>query len=183
MPNDLDSTLLEKQQPACLRISGELDLVSAIGCKRQVGIMETSVGGRNWHVQLPKISNVKSGQDPHAPIAAWFTQLGAAFLSDDFAILLVAEYHHLSALGQKQTYAVQHGMSALPPIATAKADARNRSCPLYPRKQTCAAQLGMSALGQKRTLQRLVDHLVSGGEQRRRHSEAKRFCSLEVDHE
>jgi hypothetical protein len=28
----------------------------------------------------------------------------------------------MSALGQKQTYAVQHAMSALPPIATAKAD-------------------------------------------------------------
>jgi hypothetical protein len=27
----------------------------------------------------------------------------------------------MSALGQKQTYAVQNGMSALPPIATAKA--------------------------------------------------------------
>jgi hypothetical protein len=28
----------------------------------------------------------------------------------------------MSALGQKPTYAVQHVMSALPPIATAKAD-------------------------------------------------------------
>jgi hypothetical protein len=28
----------------------------------------------------------------------------------------------MSALGQKQTYAVQNGLSALPPIATAKAD-------------------------------------------------------------
>ena len=28
----------------------------------------------------------------------------------------------MSALGQKQTYAVQKGMSALPPIATEKAD-------------------------------------------------------------
>ena len=28
----------------------------------------------------------------------------------------------MSALGQKRTYAVQNGMSALPPIATAKAD-------------------------------------------------------------
>jgi hypothetical protein len=37
---------------------------------------------------------------------------------------------------------------ALPPIATAKADSRKRSCPLYPRKRTCAVQLQMSALGQ-----------------------------------
>src|SRR5215510_14103904 len=44
----------------------------------------------------------------------------------------------MSALGQKQTYAVQNGMSALPPIATVKADIRKRSCLLDPRKQTCA---------------------------------------------
>jgi hypothetical protein len=36
----------------------------------------------------------------------------------------------MSALGQKRTYAVHQAMSALPPIATAKADSRNRSCPL-----------------------------------------------------
>src|SRR5262245_52969896 len=42
-------------------------------------------------------------------------------------------------------------MSALPPIATAKADFRTRSCPLYPRKQTCASHSLMSALGLKRT--------------------------------
>jgi hypothetical protein len=37
----------------------------------------------------------------------------------------------MSALGQKQTFAAQKGMSALPPIATAKADFRTRSCLLY----------------------------------------------------
>src|SRR5215813_4436814 len=57
----------------------------------------------------------------------------------------------MSAMGQKQTYAVQQPMSALLPIATAKADSRNTPCPLYLRKRTCAVQLGMSALGQKRT--------------------------------
>jgi hypothetical protein len=36
----------------------------------------------------------------------------------------------MSALGQKQTYAVHKAMSALPPIATAKADSRK------PRKRT-----------------------------------------------
>src|SRR5262249_10046538 len=70
---------------------------------------------------------------------------------------------------QKQTYALQKAMSASPPIATAKADIRNRSCPLYPRKRTCAVQGGMSALGQKRThaVQQkgsLFDHLVGEGE-------------------
>src|SRR5262245_2995910 len=57
----------------------------------------------------------------------------------------------MSALGQKQTCAVQKAMSALLPIATAKADTRKRPCPLYPRKRTCAVQTVMSALGQKRT--------------------------------
>jgi len=54
----------------------------------------------------------------------------------------------MSALGHKQTYAVQNGMSALPPIATAKADIRKQSCLLYARKRTCAVQLQMSAKGQ-----------------------------------
>jgi hypothetical protein len=70
----------------------------------------------------------------------------------------------MSALGQKQTYAVHQPMSALPPIATAKADMPKWSCLLYPRKRTCAVQLEMSALGQKRThaLQQsiLFKHLV-----------------------
>src|SRR5215467_8894262 len=41
----------------------------------------------------------------------------------------------MSALGQKQTYALQKAMSALTPVATAKAYSRKRSCPLYPRKR------------------------------------------------
>jgi hypothetical protein len=57
----------------------------------------------------------------------------------------------MSALGQKQTCAPQNVMSALPPIATAKADIGKLSCLLYPRKRTCAVQLEMSAMGQKRT--------------------------------
>jgi len=60
----------------------------------------------------------------------------------------------MSALGHKQTYAPQQAMSALPPKATAKADIRNRSCLLYPQKQTCAVQWPMSAMGQKRTFVR-----------------------------
>src|SRR5262245_44063969 len=42
-----------------------------------------------------------------------------------------------------------------------------------PQKRTCAVQPGMSAMGQKRTLVRLFDHLVSAGEQRRRRGEAE----------
>jgi hypothetical protein len=40
----------------------------------------------------------------------------------------------MSALGQKQTYALQQAMSA--PIATAKADFRERARPLYLKKRT-----------------------------------------------
>jgi hypothetical protein len=42
-------------------------------------------------------------------------------------------------------------MSALHPIATAKAKFRKRQCLLYPQKRTCAVQEAMSAKGQKRT--------------------------------
>ena len=41
----------------------------------------------------------------------------------------------MSALGHKRTYAVQQPMSALLSIATAKADSRKRSCPLYPESR------------------------------------------------
>jgi hypothetical protein len=44
----------------------------------------------------------------------------------------------MSALGQKQTYALQNVMSALPPIATAKADIRETSC-LLPIADMCGA--------------------------------------------
>jgi hypothetical protein len=62
-----------------------------------------------------------------------------------------ADARRYVCFGSKQTYAVQKGMSALAPIATAKADSLKRSCPLYPQKRTCAVRLGMSAKGQKRT--------------------------------
>jgi len=39
----------------------------------------------------------------------------------------------MSALGQKRTHAVRQRMSALPPIATAKADIGKLSCLLYPQ--------------------------------------------------
>src|SRR5262249_28550069 len=41
----------------------------------------------------------------------------------------------------------------------------------------------MSALGQKRTLAKLLDHLVGAGEQPSRHANAERLGDLEVDKE
>ena len=55
----------------------------------------------------------------------------------------------MSALGQKQTFAVHQPMSALPPIAT------------------LIAHFGISALCQKRTFQ-LFDDLIATRQQRRR---------------
>ena len=46
----------------------------------------------------------------------------------------------MSALGQKQTYAAQQVMSALPPIATAKADfPQTVMSALHPKADMCGA--------------------------------------------
>src|SRR5262245_53757999 len=55
------------------------------------------------------------------------------------------------------------------------------SCPLYPRKRTCAVQWRMSALGQKGTWPRLFDHLIRACEQHRWHGEIKHFRSRKID--
>jgi hypothetical protein len=76
----------------------------------------------------------------------------------------------MSALGQKQTFAVQKGMSALPPIATAKADFRKRSCLLYPESKDvqCSsacplwAKSGLMECSKSRPL---LDHLVGAAKQ------------------
>src|SRR5262249_24129838 len=89
----------------------------------------------------------------------------------------------MSALGQKQTCALHHPMSALPPIATVNAYSRKGSCPLYPRKRTCAVQLVISALGQKRTSGHSFDYLVGAAEQRHRNGESEGLGSLEIDNQ
>jgi len=45
----------------------------------------------------------------------------------------------MSALGQKRTCALQNLKSALPPMATTKADMPHKSCPLYPQADMCSA--------------------------------------------
>ncbi|MGB8896654.1 MAG: hypothetical protein WCD13_20455, partial [Pseudolabrys sp.] len=72
----------------------------------------------------------------------------------------------LSALGHKRTYAVQNGMSALPP----KADMC--SATQYVR----FVPLATNALQQTASL---FDHLVGAGEQRWRHRKAERLRGFE----
>jgi SCO1/SenC len=57
---------------------------------------------------------------------------------------------------------------------------RKKSCPLCPRKRTCAMQLGMSAKGHKRTL-RLLDHLIGSSKKSGRDREAECLGGLQVD--
>jgi hypothetical protein len=57
----------------------------------------------------------------------------------------------MSALGHKRTHALHKGMSALLPIATAKADSRKKLMSALHPKADIAVQEFMSALGQKRT--------------------------------
>jgi len=53
----------------------------------------------------------------------------------------------MSALGQKQTCAVQNVMSALPPIATAKADMPKWSLSALPPKADMCGALGHVCFG------------------------------------
>ena len=60
-------------------------------------------------------------------------------------------------------------------------------CPLYPQKRTWSGASPMSALCQSghsalRQKMSLFDHLVGCGEQRRRHSHAKRLCTSALCH-
>src|SRR5262249_37513029 len=76
----------------------------------------------------------------------------------------------MSALGQKQTYAAQHSMSALPPKADMCGAPEHVRFGLI--ADSCTAAKGS-----------LFDHLVGTGEQRRRNCEAKRLGGLEIDYQ
>jgi hypothetical protein len=52
----------------------------------------------------------------------------------------------MSALGQKQTYALQQAMSALPPIATAKADMPQMVMSALPPKADTDRRLALAVL-------------------------------------
>jgi len=74
-------------------------------------------------------------------------------ISDTPRLTVTIRVGVMSALGQKQTHAVQQPMSALPPIATAKADIRKRSCLLYPQEWTLDHANRMSGLDHERPIQ------------------------------
>ena len=75
----------------------------------------------------------------------------------------------MSALGHKQTFAVQIGMSAL-----------------HPKADMCGATKDVRyvPIADIRTILvcGLFDDLVGTGKQRRRHRDAERLGSLEIDH-
>src|SRR5262245_49479814 len=87
----------------------------------------------------------------------------------------------MSALGQKQTYAPHNGMSALLPIATAKADSRKRAMSALPPKADMCSAVVHVRFGPKADIANLFDHLVRTGDKRGRHGETKRLSSLEID--
>ena len=87
----------------------------------------------------------------------------------------------MSALGHKETFAAQQVMSALPRIATAKADMPQMvMSALAPIADMCGATSDVR-FGPKADI-RLFDHLVGAREQRRRHGEAECLGSLEIDY-
>jgi hypothetical protein len=69
----------------------------------------------------------------------------------------------MSALGQKQTYALQKAMSAL-----------------LPKADMCSA-LAHVCFGPKADIKSLPDHIAGAGKHRRRNCEAECFGGLEVD--
>jgi hypothetical protein len=71
----------------------------------------------------------------------------------------------MSALGQKQTFAVQSGMSALPPIA-----------------DICGAKRYVRFVPIADIRRRLFDHIVSGQKDAVWYGDANRFRGLEIDY-
>ncbi len=73
------------------------------------------------------------------------------WLSANTASLHVARLRRVHDDAQSYANLRFRAMPACPLWVISRHLHRNKSCLLYPRKRTCAVQLGMSALGQKRT--------------------------------
>jgi hypothetical protein len=86
----------------------------------------------------------------------------------------------MSALGHKQTYAVQNGLSALPPIATAKADMpHNVMSALPPKADMCGANRHV-CFGPKADV-RLLDYHIGASEKCLGYGQSERFGRLKID--
>jgi hypothetical protein len=90
----------------------------------------------------------------------------------------------MSALGQKRTCAMHQLMSALPPIATAKADMPQMSMSASPppKADVCGANRHV-CFGPIADMFGLVDHLVGAGKHVRRNGKAEILGRFEIDDE
>ena len=70
----------------------------------------------------------------------------------------------MSALGQKQTYAPQKAVSALPPIATAKADLSQTAMSALPPKADMCGALAHVRYGPIADIGQLSDQLIGAVE-------------------
>ena len=87
----------------------------------------------------------------------------------------------MSALGQKQTYAVQQSMSALPPIATAKAGSRKEHVRFTPENGGVRCATRDVRFGPKADIG-LFDHFVGAAKKCGRECETEGLGSLEIYH-
>ena len=89
----------------------------------------------------------------------------------------------MSALGQKQTYAVQQAMSALPPIATKKADMLQMVMSALPPKADMCSATRDVRFGPIADIANLLNHLIGASDQRFWKFKAENFCGLEVENQ
>jgi hypothetical protein len=106
-------------------------------------------GGRLQHERRAKTPGQQNDAHDGLPVAKIFKPDGLRPLTKEFPLFMRRQ--------QQCPLWVISGHFAL-----------QLSCPLYPRKRTCAAQLGMSAMGQKRTSVLLHPQIPSGLEVWRR---------------
>ena len=84
-------------------------------------------------------------------------------------------------MGQKQTCALQQSMSALPPIATKKADMPQMVMSALPPKADSCSATAYVCFGPIADITSLFDHLIGAGYERWSDSQAERLGGLEVE--
>jgi hypothetical protein len=89
----------------------------------------------------------------------------------------------MSALGHYRTCAPQNVMSALPPIATAKADMPQMVMSALPPKADMCDALAHVCFGPKADIAILLNQLIGNGEHARRNGQPEPFSGLGIDHQ